>query len=160
MIDNPWFVMGCPRPVEAFGGAHVAFAHLAPKGVEYTAEDMAVGMVRFETGATLVFTVTFALNTPGPIGEVKVYGKKGGIDVWGEKLVMGRRKDVRVVPLRLPKKPRPSFEAQAREFVRAVRAGGEPLNSASQAVMLMQILDALRKSGDTGGGVRIPRVKI
>jgi predicted dehydrogenase len=160
MIDNPWFVMGCPRPVEAFGGAHVGFSHLAPKGVEYTAEDMAVGMVRFETGATLVFTVTFALNTEGPVSEVKVYGRKGGVDVWGGKLIRGRGKDVEVVPLALPRKPRPPFEAQAREFVRAVRSGGEPLNSASQAVMLMQTLDALRKSAETGKSVRIPPAKI
>ena len=91
-IDNAWFVMGCPRPVEAFAGLHCAFSHLAPKGVEYTAEDCATGMIRFEDGATLDFTVTFALNTAGPNaakedgpvrpewGEARVYGVKGGID--------------------------------------------------------------------------------
>ena len=170
-IDNAWFVMGCPRPVEVFAGLHCAFSYLAPKGVQYTAEDAAVGMIRFEDGATLDFTVTFALNTAGldaanvegvtrpEWGEVKIYGDKGGIDVHAGKLVSGRKSNVKVTPLRLPKKPLPVFTAQSKEFVRAIRTGDDPINSAGQAVMLMQMLDALRKSGDTQRAVRIPRSK-
>jgi len=166
-IDNAWFVMGCPRPVEVFAGLHCTFSHLAPKGIAYTAEDAAVGMIRFENGATLDFTVTFALNTAGPDaakvngetrpewGEVRVYGDKGGVDVTAGKYIAGRKRNVRVTPLRVPKKPLPVFDAQAKEFLRAVRTGTEPMNSADQAVMLMQMLDALRKSGDTQRAVRI-----
>jgi len=166
-IDNAWFVMGCPRPVEAFAGLHCAFSHLAPKGVEYTAEDAAVGMIRFENGATLDFTVTFALNTAGPDaanvngsarpewGEVRIYGDKGGVDVTAGKFVAGRRRNVKVSALPIPAKPLPIFVAQAKDFLRAVRSGTEPTNSAGQAVMLMQMLDALRKSGDTRRAVRI-----
>ena len=166
-IDNAWFVMGCPRPVEVFAGLHCAFSHLAPKGIAYTAEDAAVGMIRFENGATLSFTVTFALNTAGPDaakvngetrpewGEVRVYGDKAGVDVTAGKYISGRKRRVRVSPLRVPKKPLPMFAAQGKEFLRAVRTGTEPMNSADQAVMLMQMLDALRKSGDTRRAVSI-----
>ena len=166
-IDNAWFVMGCPRPVEACAGLHCAFPHLAPPGVDYTAEDCAVGMVRFEDGATLDFTVTFAMNTAGPNaakvigparpewGEVKVYGDKGGIDVFAGKLITGRKNDVKVSPLPVPKKEVPVFTAQSKEFLRAVRAQDAPMNSAAQAVMLMQMLEALAKSGETGRAVRI-----
>ena len=166
-IDDAWFVMGCPRPVEVLGGMHCAFAHLAPKGIEYTAEDCAVGMIRFENSATLHLTVTFALNTAGPNaaeatgpvnpewGVVKVYGDKGGIDVRAGKLVIGRKNDVKVSPLAMPRKAVPVFTAQSREFIRAIRERDTPMNSADQAVMLMQMLGALRKSGDTGRAVRI-----
>jgi len=172
MIDNAWFVMGCPRPVEAFAGTHVAFDDLAPPGVSYTAEDMATGMLRFENGATLTFTVTFALNTVGPVsdgvkghvnpqwGTVKIYGKKGGIDVWGKKLAMGRRDGVVVSDIKMPKNAPGGFDAQAKEFARAIRAGDEPMNSPAQAVMLMQMLDALKKSGETRRSVRIPKVSV
>lgn len=173
MLDNAWFVMGCPRPVAVFGGTHVAFAHLAPPGIAYTAEDLAVGMVRFASGATLVTTVTFALNTAGPVatdvkgivrpewGEVKVYGTKGGVDVWAGKAITGRAKDVSVKPL-VPagRKKVPDFHLQAREFIRAIRAKDEPLNSASQAVQLMQMLETLKRSAASGRSVTIPRVKI
>jgi predicted dehydrogenase len=171
-IDNAWFVMGCPRPVEVVGGLHCAFAPLAPKGVEYTAEDAAVGLVRFEDGATLQFMVTFALNTAGPDAknakglikpewtEVRVYGTQGGIDVSAGKLILGREKEVEVQPLKKLRKVEPDFLLQAREFVRAVRAHDEPLNSASQAVMLMQMLEALRKSGENRRAERIRPAKI
>jgi predicted dehydrogenase len=171
-IDNAWFVMGCPRPVEAVAGLHCAFPWVAPKGIEYTAEDAAVGLVRFEDGATLHFMVTFALNIAGPDakevkglvkpewGEVRVFGDKGGIDVTAAKLILGRKRMVEVHPLKTLGNHPPVFALQSREFVRAIRAGDDPLNSAAQAVMLMQMLDALRKSGDTGSAVRIGRVEV
>lgn len=118
------------------------------------------------------FMVTFALNTPGPVGgkpeeivrpewgEIRVYGTKGGIDVQAGVLVSGMEKGVKVVPLRKPKKALPVFSAQAREFVRAVRAGDEPMNSPEQAVMIMQMLDALKLSGEKRRAVRIASVKI
>ena len=171
MIDNAWFVMNCPQPVEAFAGLHTGFKHLAPKGLEYTADDNAIGMLRFDNGATLTFTVTFAMNTAGPVaedveglvnpewGEVKIYGKKGGIYVWGNKVITGLKKEVRVTPLKLPKNPLKAFHAQAREFIRAVREEDVPLNSPDQAIMLMQMLDALLKSGETRKSIRISPYK-
>ena len=170
-LDNAWFVMGCPQPVEAVAGLHCAFSYLAPKGVEYTAEDAAVGLIRFRNGATLQFMVTFALNTAGldageveglvnpEWGEVKIYGTKGGLDVRAGKLVSGRRKGVHVTHFRQPKNPVPVFTAQAREFIRAVRHHDEPMNSPKQAVMLMQMLDALKKSGETQRAVSIRTAK-
>lgn len=177
-IDTAWFVMGCPRPVEAIAGLHCAFSYLAPKGVEYTAEDAAIGLLRFENGATLHFLCTFALNTgygtqdmsglvnPNVI-EASVYGDRGGVDILQGRLFTGRgQKGVMVSPFAQKQLERvddlrtwpgraPTFAAQAREFVRAVRAKDEPLNSTRQAVMLMQMLDALRKSGEKRRAVRI-----
>lgn len=167
-IDDAWFVMGCPRPVEAFAVLRCAFSHLAPKNIEYTAEDFAAGMIRFENEAALHFLVTFAFNTPGPAGtnpegvvkpewgEVRVYGTKGGIDVTSGKLVQGLKSAVKISCLRKPKVVLPLFAAQAREFIRAVRERDEPLNSPAQAVMLMQMLDALKISGEKHRAVRIP----
>ena len=180
-IDNAWFVMGCPQPVEVFSGLHCAFSYLAPKGVEYNAEDAAIGMIRFEDGATLHFMVTFALNirdrdpkasdgiSKPAWQETTIYGTKGGIDVMGGKVIAGKDKEVLVKSMksatavhkaaeRFPKFG-PTFAVQAREFVRAVRTGDTPISSAAQAVMLMQMLEALRKSGETGRAVRIRPVK-
>lgn len=38
---------------------------------------------------------------------------------------------------------------------RAIRTGTEPRNTAAQAVALMQMLDALKQSGETGRSVTI-----
>ena len=173
-IDGAWFVMGCPRPVEALAGMHCAFGHLAPKGQDYTADDATVGIIRFENGATLNFTVTFCLNWPGveaspdgkafnpQVREITVYGTRGGVDVINGREIVGQKRGVRVRPMRGAARTyangaREEFVLQAGDFLRAVREGTPPTNSAEQAVMLMQILDALRKSGDTQRAVRIPK---
>lgn len=44
---------------------------------------------------------------------------------------------------------------QAREFIRAIREGDEPISSAEQGVMLMQMLEGLRISSETGKAVSI-----
>jgi len=174
-IDDAWFVMGCPRPVEALAGMHCAFSHLAPKGQEYTAEDAAVGLLRFENGATLNFTVSFSLNWPGipPADgrrtfnpqwrETTVYGTHGGVQIINGKEgreIIGMKTGVRVRPMRgrqrvVANGAKLQFVLQARDFLRAVRENSAPTNSAEQAVMLMQMLDALRESGDTQRAVRI-----
>ena len=169
-IDNAWYVMGCPKPVEAVAGLYCAFSSLAPKGVQYTAEDAATGMIRFGNGATLHLTVTFALNTGGygirrTSGSVNpqwietgIYGTKAGIDVLGKRVFVGHRKGVGITPLK-SKSKLTSFQAQAEEFIRAIRQKDDPISSADQAVTLMQMLDALRKSGETKKAVRITDVR-
>ncbi len=166
VIDNVWFVMGCPRPVEVLCGTYCAFSHLAPRGVSYTAEDAVMGQIRFADGAMLRIMTSFALNTGGPDvanaegrvrpewGEGRLYGSKGGLDINAGKLLAGRKDGVDVRPLK-PKSKLAPFTAQNKTFVQAIRSGGQPGNTAEHAVRLMQMLDALKKSGDTGRAVRI-----
>lgn len=165
-IDEAWFCMGCPKPVEISAGMHTAFRRFAGHRASYTADDAAAGFVRFANGATLSFEVTFALNTPGPDGldqytnktpewgSTRLYGTKAGLDVKRGLLTTGGLDGVSVRPI-TAKGSTPVFEAQAREFVRAIQTGRPPLNSADQAVLLMRMLDAARRSGDTGRSVGI-----
>ena len=165
VIDEVWFCMGCPRPVEVSAGLYAGFKHFSKKPKQYTADDCAAGLVRFENDATLSFLVTFALNGLPPGGELPregtpnwgsrvVHGTKGGLQTSSGTLITGGCSD-----LSAKKLPRTSkhgdFEGQAREFIRAVRSGTTPMSSAEQAVMLMQILEAARKSADNGKAVRI-----
>jgi predicted dehydrogenase len=177
-VDDAWFVMGCPRPAAAFAGMHCAFSHLAPENLSmpYNADDATAGLIRFENGATLSFTVTFALHTAGPAGVVpasqgkkvdwlvlRVYGERAGVDVLKGKLVESQLNAVDVQDLpRSPDSPHPddSFAAQTHEFVRAIHAGDDSMNTAEQAVMLMQMLDAVRESAHTGRSVEIAPVAV
>lgn len=160
-IDEVWFCMGCPRPVEVCAGLHAGFRHLAKEPKRYTADDCAAGLIRFEDDATLAFLVTFAVNglSPGDggrdgWGSSVVYGTKGGLRTGTGTLITGGSNDISAKEL--PRTARCSdFEGQAREFIRAVRSGSTPISSAEQAVMLMQILEAAQRSGDKGKAVRI-----
>ena len=176
-IDEGWFIMGCPRPVEVFAGMHCAFGHIAPEGQVYTADDTAVGAVRFENGATLHFITSFSLNWPttakpksprepvnGEVHEATIYGSHGGLQIRGGgeegTQVVGEMTGVRVSAIPTEKLTGAEavdqmFQRQDEDFARAIREGGTPTNSAEQAVMLMQVLDALRESGDTQKAVAI-----
>jgi len=164
-IDNAWFAMGCPRPIEVSSGIYTAFPHLAPKGGVYTADDAATGLIRFAGGCTMSFSVSFSLNVrppycdkPGPTdGEyisTQIFGDRAGLDLSAGMLVDGRKKDVMLKKLP-PTKPVNDFEAQARDFVAAIRTRRRPTNHANEAVTLMKILDAARLSGKRGKAVAI-----
>ena len=61
---------------------------------------------------------------------------------------MGTPDGVKVEPIKPPPQKANDIILQAQEFIRAIRQQDEPLNSGSQAVMLMQILDAAMKSSE------------
>ena len=165
-IDNVWFMMGCPRPTEVMAGLYCTFSHLAPPEQTYTADDAACGFVRFENGCTLHFAVAFSMNTTNrhtpAVGsdlvksetqEFHLYGTKAGLE--SGKLLVGTPDGVKVKPIKAPAQKASEVTLQAREFIRSIREGDEPLNSGSQAVMLMQMLDAAMKSSEIGSAVPI-----
>ncbi len=165
-IDNVWFMMGCPRPTEVMAGLYCTFSHLVPPEQTYTADDAACGFVRFENGCTLHFVVAFSMNTANrhvpentsdlvnrEIQEFHLYGTKAGLE--NGKLLVGTPGGVEVKPMKLPTQKADDITLQAREFIRAIREQNEPLNSGSQAVMLMQMLDAAMKSSEINSAVPI-----
>ena len=165
-IDNVWFMMGCPRPTEVMAGLYCTFSHLAPPEQTYTADDAACGFVRFENGCTLHFAVAFSMNTTNrhtpaagsdlvksETQEFHLYGTKAGLE--SGKLLVGTPDGVKVKPIKAPAQKADEITLQAREFIRAIREQDESLNSGSQAVMLMQMLDAAMKSSEIGSAVPI-----
>ncbi len=173
VIDGAWFVMGCPQPVEVAAGMHCRFGHLAPKGQDYSADDCSLGVIRFADGATLQFTCAFSLNWAGldpkpsrklvrvDHRELNVFGTLGAVDVMRNQEMVAQRDGVRVRALGAERAPRksnralPEFVRQTHDFIQAVRTGAEPTNSPAQAVMLMQMLDAINQSAATGRAVSI-----
>jgi predicted dehydrogenase len=150
-------------------GLYCTFSHLAPPEQTYTADDAACGFVRFENGCTLHFAVAFSMNTTNrhapaagsdlvksEIQEFQLYGTKAGLE--NGKLLVGTPDGVKVTPVKLPPQKANDITLQAREFIRAIREKDTPLNSGSQAVMLMQMLDAAMKSSEIGSAVAIQPV--
>ena len=173
-IDDAWFAMGCPEPVSVFAAMHCGMPHLAPDDLTmpYNADDATVGLIRFATGATLSFTVTFALNIDWHEGyinphrarekpnwqELRIYGDRAGLDVWKHKIVDGGVTGIHTRPY----EPRVAFTgypnvfvAQMSEFARAIAENETPLSSAKQAIALMQMLDAVKQSAERGKSVEI-----
>ena len=71
---------------------------------------------------------------------------------------LGTPDGVKVTPMKPPPQKADEITLQAREFIRAIREKDTPLNSGSEAVMLMQMLDAAMKSSEIGSAVAIQPV--
>ena len=82
MIDLALWFMGYPDPVAVMGSTYdkiaVPIARRARK--KYSVEDPACGMIKFDTGATLVVESSWALNQPGQDRiATTLCGDKGGL---------------------------------------------------------------------------------
>jgi predicted dehydrogenase len=151
-LDCIWWLMGSPKPVTVLGAAYTKFEHLAPKSVKYNVDDATFAQIRFENNATITLEATWALNLPGS-GYVYVAGTKAGAQL--HPLTIYTEEDGKEVD----KKPEvPSingFDEEVKHFVDCILDGREPISSARQGVILMQMLDAIYASSEKKGEVRL-----
>lgn len=80
-IDLAWWLMGRPEPVSANGAAYCKFGKefAQKRGWEFTTEDMAAGMIRFENGAVLLVEASWASNCMGrEMMRTELFGTSGG----------------------------------------------------------------------------------
>ena len=174
-IDAAWFVMGCPRPVSVLAAAHCAFSRFAPPDLTmpYDAEDSVFALIRFEDGASLVIADSFALNAEAPPGaddgtrpfpdwtELRIFGDLKGMDVKACRLIDNSGERLEVVetdPWEGYAGDRENYlpmNVQMEEFARAIVENDAPMNTAEQALYLMEMLDAIKESAETGRSVQL-----
>ena len=157
---------------------HCDFAYLADDrddlNYPYDADDFTTGIIRFADGSSLNTSMSFASNRVQPDelaedGLIKssewldlgIYGSKAGVDVGRKRLVSHAeggviRSDLTVADA-FADMPT-DFDGLLADFAAAIKEGREALNSATQALQLMQILDALKLSAETGRSVDIGEV--
>ena len=145
-IDKVWFAMGCPDPIEAMASRFdLRSQEQADKiAIEKIGEDALVGQVRFKNGACLQLSVHASPIHPNQEQEnAQIFGKSGRLD-----LLQGHFHDLDAPsPQQYASLEDPHLlEAQAREFVAAIREERDPLNSSKQAQALMKMIDALATS--------------
>ena len=128
-IDAVWYAMGCPDPTEALGARFDSFARRHANGLDAIAEDTLTGIVRFKNGSTLHCHAQLGLAAPTEI-EMKLWGASATANLLDRP------------PAQLPA----CFAAQAADFIQAVRAQTDPLNSGKQALAMAKMTDALALS--------------
>lgn len=87
VLEMAHFAMGSPKPISASGNA---WTYLGNKPMEaqcawpnwdhktYTVEDLAVGLIRFDNGATLSIEASFAAHIEKDVWNFTMMGEKGG----------------------------------------------------------------------------------
>jgi len=157
-LDSAWYLMGTPRPVAVSAQVFRNFEHLVPSGV-FDVEDAAFGFIRFEDGAVITLETSWAGNLPDdiPQGEYfgrelnnsTVYGTKGTIRLKPLTLFEDQSGQLTTVPIDLPDQA-DSFELQMRNFLDAIGGRATAINTAAQAVQLMEMLDGIYASSRMG----------
>ncbi len=166
-LDTAWFLMGTPRPVSVSAAVFRNFEHLVRPAV-MDVEDAAFAFIRFENDAVVQLQTSWAGNLTDEIPQGDVFGRE-----LYNCTIYGRKATVRLRPLTLfedrdgklvdeplaPADDADSFELQMRNFLGAVAGRNPPLNSAEQAVYLMEMLDAIYLSSRLGREVPIARAE-
>jgi len=157
VLDLMWWVMGTPRPVMAFAAT---FDHLGRAGEgmgtwgvnyrpgRFSVEDLGVALVRFADGRAAGVEVSWATHTED-LFMLRLFGTRGGAQLYPS-LVLYETQDGTSFDV-TPHAPRvDGYAGETQHFVTCIQRGKEPLSPASQAVVVMDMLDAIYKSASTG----------
>ena len=164
-LDSAWYLMGTPRPISVTASVFQNFKHLVKTPVN-DVEDAAFAFIRFQNDAVVQLKTSWAGNLTDDIPQGAVFGRE-----MNNCTVYGTEATVRLRPLTLfqdvdgklvdralePPDAADSFELQMQNFVDAIAGRAAPVNSAEQAVYLMEMLDAIYLSSSTGREVPIAR---
>ena len=151
-LDCVWWLMGSPRPVEVMGTAYSHFEHLVPDDVKYDVDDATFAQIRFENGATIVLETTWALNLPGD-NYIKIAGTKAGATL--NPFTLYTHESDKPLDKQLKAPAINGFDGEVEHFVTCVLDAKQPISSAAQGIMLMQMLDGIYESAEKGRSVPI-----
>ncbi len=163
-LDSAWFLMNHPRPVSVSAKVSQTFAHLVPDVAINDVDDCASAFVRFEDGSLIDLFVTWAGHHPeDPIAadteqkngfiNTTLHGQKGTLALHPPTLVTGDQNTTTSQSIEVG--PEQSFDLQMQDFIDAILGRKAPTNSARQAVHLMEMLDAIYQSSESGREIRL-----
>jgi len=162
ILDLTLWLMGHPKPVAASGQCYTKFG--TRKDViglmgqwdteTFTVEDFAVGLVRFDNGATLSIESSFAANIEKDIFSAAILGTEGGCQTHPPMIFKEEHKTLTdVKPYGL--KDVDIYLAEIQAFIDAIRSDTEVLIPGEDGLMVAKIMDAIYKSSDLGKEVKI-----
>ena len=158
-----WF-MGHPKPLFALGFTYQKFSHLKripttfgdmdEKGV-VDVEDMALGLVRFESGASLYLEVSWAAHLGGGgKGDFHIFGTRAGATLSPLTIhTIQNEQLLDVTPVVRGK--RDHYVEEVRHFLDSIKEDKEPGPSGEDGLLVTQIIDAIYESAEKGAVVQV-----
>jgi len=162
ILDITLWLMGHPKPVAASGLCYTKFGTRpglvgllgAWDHTNYTVEDFATALVRFDNGASLTIESSFAANIERDVFNTTILGTEGGCQLEPLRIFKEERQTlVDSSPVFLPQVS--WHEAQIFDFVEAVRDDKPVSVPGEEGLMVTKILDAIYKSSGEGKEVSI-----
>ena len=162
-IDLALWLMGYPQPAWVMGTTNDAIAReLADRaGKKFDVENHATGMVKFQSGASLLIEASWACNRSEPeYMETRLYGTKAGLvqknQGGGYQFIAqtfeeraGCQYDSELKP------PFPASSDAMQHFIAAIRDDVPHSASGEEGLIVQQILDGLYESARSGEPIKI-----
>ncbi|MEP6757166.1 MAG: Gfo/Idh/MocA family oxidoreductase [Chthonomonadales bacterium] len=163
ILDLTLWMMGHPKPVSASGVTYAKFGHRSDvigfmgqwDYANFTVEDFAAALIRFENGATIVLESSFVANLPEDVFTSTLCGTQGGAVTHPMTIVTEKHKSLQTFKPEIPKNDVNTHHAEMRDFVKCVRNGKEPLVTGEHGLMVAKIMDAIYLSSQQGREVPI-----
>lgn len=166
VLETTHYIMGSPQPVAASGGI---FTYLGNKKSAvtsqwpnwdhktYTVEDLAVGQIRFATGAVLHIEASFAAHLEKDVWTFQIMGERGGA-TWDPPALFcddfGHM--INISPGWLPRDGAGDcFAVKMRNFVEHVLYDKPTGAPAEHGLMVQKMLDGIYTSAEQGKEIKI-----
>jgi predicted dehydrogenase len=162
-LDLALWLMNYPKPTWVMGSSynHIATGIAEKQGKKFDVEDIAVGLVKFENGATLEVEASWAANIKeNELMQTRLLGTEGGLlqknldegykfeaEFYLEK--EGCKYDMKLHP------PVPAAKSSYYHFVDAISNDVPHIATGEEGLIVMELLDAIYKSSKTGEPVKI-----
>lgn len=160
VLDLAWWLLGEPKPQTVFAVSHARFKDSAPDPATYDVEDFATALVRFEGGATLELSASWALDQPPQQQgtQARIFGDGGCVDVYTPSgAILHRQFDAKgqSKPTELKSPRLTGHAAMMRRFRECILGKAQPSVSAAAGVTIMEMIDAIYRSAASGKSVSV-----
>lgn len=157
-IDLTWYLMGKPKPVSVSAATYNKIGDYKTKGVgrwvafdpdpTFNTEDSADAFIRFENGATMLVSVSWAINGKETPMISEIYGSKAGASyspfaIYGED--NNFLNDVSPVV-----DPQDGFYNEIREFIDNVKYQRVPTATGDDGLQVQKMLNGIYESASQG----------
>lgn len=163
ILDLTLWLMGHPKPISASGVTYAKFGKRSDvvgfmgqwDYANFTVEDFAAALIRFDNGATIVLESSFVANLPEDVFTSTLCGTEGGAVTHPLTVVSEKHKSLQTFKPEIPKNDVNTHHAEMRSFVECVRERKRPLVTGEHGLMVAQIMDAIYLSSEQGREVLI-----
>ncbi|NLI01587.1 MAG: Gfo/Idh/MocA family oxidoreductase [Chthonomonadales bacterium] len=163
ILDLTLWLMGHPKPVAASGQTYAKFGKRSDivgfmgqwDYKNFTVEDFAIGLIRFDNGATISLESSFVANIPEDIFSSTLCGTEGGAVTHPLTIVREQHRSLQVFQPQIPNPDIATHSAEVKHFCEAILNDTEPLVTGEQGLAVAQIMDAIYASSEAGKEVAI-----
>jgi predicted dehydrogenase len=163
ILDLTLWLMGHPKPIAASGITYAKFGKRSDvvgflgqwDYKNFTVEDFASALIRFDNGATVVLESSFVANLPEEVFSSTLLGTEGGATTSPLTIVQEKHRSLQTFKPEIPPDQVNSHHAEVKHFVECIQNDTTPLVTGEHGLAVAQIMDAIYASSEAGREVKI-----